>query len=129
MEKGVPKAQVPVITFGAAMLAIKAFADVYGKRIDLIRVVTSLDPVPGSLQTFFGGDFTQFGKVVKFNLSKNYSGYQHPVSFYLDLALRRFYDSYDEAVKMGLLQNVPLAAGTREKPDVSPCALYDGRFL
>lgn len=90
VEKGVPKAQVPVITFGAPAVGNKAFADVYGKRIDLIRVVTSLDPVPGSLQTFFGGDFTQFGKVVKFNLSKNYSGYQHPVSFYLDLALRRF---------------------------------------
>lgn len=81
VEKGVPKAQVPVITFGAPAVGNKAFADVYGKRIDLIRVVTSLDPVPGSLQTFFGGDFTQFGKVVKFNLSKNYSGYQHPVPF------------------------------------------------
>ena len=69
VEKGVPKAQVPVITFGAPAVGNKAFADVYGKRIDLIRVVTSLDPVPGSLQTFFGGDFTQFGKVVKFNLS------------------------------------------------------------
>ena len=85
VEKGVPKAQVPVITFGAPAVGNKAFADVYGKRIDLIRVVTSLDPVPGSLQTFFGGDFTQFGKVVKFNLSKNYSGYQHPVPFILTL--------------------------------------------
>lgn len=52
VEKGVPKAQVPVITFGAPAVGNKAFADVYGKRIDLIRVVTSLDPVPGSLQTF-----------------------------------------------------------------------------
>lgn len=123
VEKGVPKAQVPVITFGAPAVGNKAFADVYGKRIDLIRVVTSLDPVPGSLQTFFGGDFTQFGKVVKFNLSKNYSGYQHPVSFYLDLALRRFYDSYDEAVKMGLLQKVPLAQEQGKKP-MSALALY-----
>ena len=53
VEKGVPKAQVPVITFGAPAVGNKAFADVYGKRIDLIRVVTSLDPVPGSLQTFW----------------------------------------------------------------------------
>ena len=61
--------------------------------------------------------------MVKFNLSKNYSGYQHPVSFYLDLALRRFYDSYDEAVKMGLLQKVPLAQEQGKKP-MSALALY-----
>ena len=34
VEKGVPKAQVPVITFGAPAVGNKAFADVYGKRID-----------------------------------------------------------------------------------------------
>ena len=119
VEKGIPKAQVPVITFGAPAVGNKAFADGYGKRIDLTRVVTSLDPVPGSLQTFFGGDFTQFGKVVKFDLSKNYSGYQHPVSFYLDLALRHFYDSYDEAVKKGLLRKVPLTQDGGKTPMVA----------
>lgn len=123
VEAGVPANQVPVITFGAPAVGNKAFAEKYGSSIDLLRVVTSIDPVPGSLQTFFGGGFTQFGKVEKFDLSKKYTDYQHPVSFYLDLAVRKFYDSLDAAVAAKALPPLPESRTEGDEP-MAALAVY-----
>lgn len=103
---GAKKEQVPAITFGAPAIGNKYYAEKYGPRIDLTRYVTSYDPVPGSLQSFFGG-FKQFGKLEKYKLSGNYSDFQHPISFYCDLAIKNYYDVVDIATLAGVLPPMP----------------------
>lgn len=103
---GIPKEQVPVVTFGAPAVGNKAFAEQYGDKINLTRVVISLDPIPGSLQSFFGG-YQQFGKVKTFEISNKYADFQHPISLYFDLAMKNFYDVCDEGVADGYLHRLP----------------------
>ncbi|MCH3949388.1 MAG: lipase family protein [Acidaminococcus sp.] len=132
-EQGVSKEQIPVITFGAPAVGNKAFADTYGNKIDILRVVTSLDPVPGSLQTFVGGGYTQFGTLQKYALSEKYTSYQHPVSFYYDLAVRHFYDAWDAAIAAGAMKYPPDERRTEGKPLVALAVYarnkgFDDRF-
>ena len=63
--------------------------------------------MPGSLQVFFGG-YEQFGKQVKYNLSKVLSDFQHDMGMYFDYSIREFYKSLDIAKKAGLKKEVPL---------------------
>lgn len=74
VSMGIDKDRVPVITFGAPAIGNAAFAEVYGDKIDLRRITNNADPVPGSLQTFFGG-YKQFGKHHKYNLSRKLSDF------------------------------------------------------
>lgn len=60
---GLPKEKFVVITFGAPAIGNSAFAEQYGDKIKLLRISNTADPVPGSLQTFFGG-YKQFGEPV-----------------------------------------------------------------
>ncbi len=131
--QGVPREQIPVITFGAPAVGNRAFGETWGSRIDLLRVVTSLDPVPGSLQTFIGGGYAQFGKVQKFSLSRKYASFQHPISFYYDLAVKHFYDSWDKAIAAGALAAPPQEYRTEGKPLVALAVYsrnkgFDDRF-
>lgn len=103
---GIPKEQIPVVTFGAPAVGNNAFAEQYGDKINLTRVVVSLDPIPGSLQAFFGG-YKQFGKVKTFRISNKYADFQHPISLYFDLAMKNFYDVCDEGVADGYLHRLP----------------------
>lgn len=107
VQQGVAPEQVPVITFGAPAVGNAAFARQVGDRLRLQRVVTSLDPVPGALQTFYKG-YEQFGQEKKFTLSGKYTDYQHPISYYLDLAVKDYYTQREQAEKDGAWQPVPL---------------------
>ncbi|MFA7068379.1 MAG: hypothetical protein WC127_05325 [Acidaminococcaceae bacterium] len=103
---GIPKEQIPVVTFGAPAIGNKAFAEKYGDKINLLRVVTTLDPIPGSLQSFFGG-YQQFGTVKTLRISNKYAAFQHPISLYFDLAMKNFYEVCDEGVAAGYLHRLP----------------------
>lgn len=107
VARGVAPEQIPVITFGAPAVGNAAFARQVGDRLRLERVVTSLDPVPGALQTFYKG-YEQFGKEKKFTLSGTYTDYQHPISYYLDLAVKDYYTEREQAEKAGIWPTVPL---------------------
>lgn len=115
---GVPKEQVPVITFGAPAIGNAAFADSYGDRIDLLRIKTKYDFIPGSLQTIFGG-FKQFGREKVFDLSGRFADYQHPVSYYFDFAVKNYYDARDKAIEEGLLAALPMEKETHRVPRVA----------
>lgn len=115
---GIPKEQVPVVTFGAPAVGNKAFAEKYGDKINLLRVVTSLDPVPGSLQSFFGG-YKQFGTVKRLKVSNKYAAFQHPISLYFDLAMQNFYAVCDEGVADGYLHRLPSAIKNGHGPLVA----------
>lgn len=107
VTRGVAPEQIPVITFGAPAVGNAAFARQVGDRLRLQRVVTSLDPVPGALQTFYKG-YEQFGQEKKFTLSGKYTDYQHPISYYLDLAVKDYYTQRERAEKNGIWPPVPL---------------------
>ena len=103
---GVPKERIPVVTFGAPAVGNAAFAEEYGPKIDLVRVVTSYDPVPASLQKVFGG-YKQFGKLVEFPLAGTYTDFQHPISFYFDLAVKHYYDVLTKGEEAGYITPLP----------------------
>ena len=115
---GIPKEKVPVITFGAPAIGNAAFAEAYGDKIDLLRIKTSYDPVPGGLQTFIGG-FKQFGREKVFSLSSRFADYQHPVSYYFDLAVKNYYEAYDKAIEVGILKEQPMKKITNKDPLVA----------
>lgn len=145
--RGVAPAQFSVITFGAPAVGNGAFARQVGDRLPLERVVTSLDPVPGALQTFYKG-YEQFGQEKKYTLSGKYTDYQHPISYYLDLAVKDYYAEREQAEKNGIWQPVPLekregkgplvalvlisqdhGADTRYSPDLGKFLLDEYRSL
>lgn len=94
---GIPKEQIPVITFGAPAIGNKEFAKEYGDKINLIRVVTAKDPIPGILQTLFSG-YKQFGEKKKFNVSTLEFDFQHPVAIYVDFAYNNLEQAKDKAI-------------------------------
>lgn len=147
VERGVDPSQLPVITFGAPAAGNGAFARQVGSRLQLERVVTSLDPVPGALQTFYKG-YEQFGRKKEYALSGTYTDYQHPISYYLDLAVKDYYAEREQAEKNGIWQPVPLekregkgplvalvlisqdhGADTRYSPDLGKFLLDEYRSL
>lgn len=147
LTRGMAPSQLSVITFGAPAVGNGAFAEREGQKLPLERVVTSLDPVPGALQTFYKG-YEQFGREKKYTLSGKYTDYQHPISYYLDLAVKDYYAERQQAEKSGLWQPVPLekrdgrgplvalvlvsqdhGADTRYSPDLGQFLLDEYRSL
>lgn len=147
VQQGASPSQLPIITFGAPAVGNPAFAKTYGSRLDLLRIYTSLDPVPGLVQTFCGG-YQQFGREKEYRLSGNYTDYQHPISYYLDLAVRDYHQVRKEALDEGLIQPLPKrslkgngpivalavfcrdnGADTRFSPDLSQFLLDEYRSL
>ena len=115
---GIPKEQVPVVTFGAPAIGNRAFVEQYEDKINLTRVVNSLDPVPGSLQSFFSG-YKQFETVKTLKVSAQDVAFQHPISLYFDLAMKNFYDVTDEGVAAGYLKASPSEIRTGKEPLVA----------
>lgn len=97
---GFPKDRLQVITFGAPALGNAAFADTYGESINLLRVTNSNDPIPGGLQTFFGG-YKQFGEQHKYELSTKISSMQHAMAMYFDYSVSDYYRERDRQVGLG----------------------------
>ena len=115
---GVPREKFIVVTFGAPAISNKEFAEQYGDKIHLLRITNTADPIPGSLQTFFGG-YKQFGKHIKYNLSTKISSVQHDMAMYFDYSINEVYKAFDEEVTAGRLYYLPDTKVTPEKPVVA----------
>lgn len=102
---GMPKEKFVVITFGAPAVGNSVFAEQYGNKIKLVRISNTADPVPGSLQTFFGG-YKQFGEPVKYSLSNKISNLQHAMAMYFDYSISEYYKERDREISMGRLEPV-----------------------
>ncbi len=103
---GIAKNRFIVVTFGAPAIANAAFVKEYEDSIDLIRITTKADPIPGSLQTFFGG-YKQFGENIKYDVSPIWSNHQHDMTLYYDQSITEFFKQRDIAVKAGIEQLTP----------------------
>ena len=107
VSMGVEKRRVPVTTFGAPAIGNAAFAEAYGDKISLRRIANNADPVPGSLQTFFGG-YKQFGDFHRYNLSRKLSDFQHDMGMYFDYSMREYYTALDKAEAAGVREKLPM---------------------
>lgn len=100
IDLGMPPERLCVVSFGAPAVGNEAFANAYGSRLRLLRITNTADPVPGSLQTFFGG-YKQFGQHIKYSLSPQISNIQHDMAMYFDYSVGDFYNEYDRQVALG----------------------------
>ena len=98
--------RLQVITFGAPAVGNEAFKKMYGKRLDLIRVTNTEDPVPLVLQGVLR-NYRQFGEEVRFRIPKTFNNMNHFLHLYLDSGLQYYYDAFDEAVRKGIIQDWP----------------------
>ena len=115
---GMPKEKFTVITFGAPAIGNDEFAMEYGDKIDLLRVTNTSDPIPGSLQTFFGG-YKQFGEHVKYHISPRISSNNHDIAMYVDYSVSEYYKAFDKAVAAGIAKALPYNKVTAGKPLVA----------
>ena len=106
LDLGLPSERLCVVSFGAPAVGNEAFANAYGGRMRLLRITNTADPVPGSLQTFFGG-YKQFGQHIKYSLSPQISNMQHDMAMYFDYSVSDFYQEYDRQVSLGRITPVP----------------------
>lgn len=102
---GLPKEKFTVITFGAPAIGNEAFAQVYGNAINLVRITNTSDPIPGSLQTFFGG-YKQFGEQIKYTLPAKVGSVQHDMAMYFDYSISEYYRERDRQISLDRLQPV-----------------------
>ena len=100
LDLGMPAERLCVVSFGAPAIGNEAFANTYGYRMRLLRITNTADPIPGSLQTFFGG-YKQFGQHIKYSLSTQISNMQHDMAMYFDYSVSDFYQEYDRQVALG----------------------------
>lgn len=115
---GMPKDKFLVITFGAPAVGNDEFAMEYGDKINLLRITNTADPIPGSLQTFFGG-YKQFGEHVKYHVSPTISSQQHDIAMYLDYSVSEYYKVFDKAAEAGLVHYLPYHKSTDGVPLVA----------
>ena len=100
---GVNPQQLEVITFGAPAVGNQAFADEYGSKINLRRVVIQGDKVKTVLQSISDG-YSQFGTQEVWQKNRNIDKQRHAITVYLDSATRNFYDIRKEAIKTGVVE-------------------------
>ena len=118
VSMGIEKWRVPVITFGAPAIGNKAFAEAYGDKILLWRITNTADPVPGSLQTFFGG-YKQFGKQYKYSISPRLEVKQHDMAMYFDVSVHNYYNALQKAQEAGLISGLPMQQTKGTEPLVA----------
>ena len=106
LDLGLPSERLCVVSFGAPAVGNEAFANAYGGRMRLLRITNTADPVPGSLQTFFGG-YKQLGQHIKYSFSPQISNMQHDMAMYFDYSVSDFYQEYDRQVSLGRITPVP----------------------
>lgn len=105
INMGVPKEQIKVVTFGAPAVGNKAFAEAYQDKIDMIRIYSSFDPVPGGLQSFHR--YIQFGTPFVLTSDPRRREMQHSMENYADLVGKYYYDCKQEAIDAGIIDKEP----------------------
>ncbi len=90
MDMGVPTEQLDVVTFGAPAVGNRAFADAYSD-MPLMRIAMTGDPIHAVLQSV-DTSYAQFGSLQRWHRPRGSERFQHDMTGYADVALRRYYD-------------------------------------
>ena len=110
--------RLQVITVGAPAVANKTFKEMYGSRMNLIRVTNSEDPVPLTFQAVLR-NYRQFGEELRFRIPRTFNNMNHFLNLYLDAGLRNYYNALDAAAETGIIQELPdVRRSEAEKPTV-----------
>lgn len=99
---GVRPEQIQVVTFGAPAIGNAAFAEQFGDKINLTRIVNHGDPVPSALKDMVGG-YQHFGKNVIWTLPESSVRFPHEMVVYLDEAIKKYYIKTGVARDLGVL--------------------------
>ncbi len=94
MDMGVPTEQLDVVTFGAPAVGNRAFADAYSD-MPLMRIAMTGDPIHAVLQSV-DTSYAQFGSLQRWHRPRGSERFQHDMTGYADVALRRYYDFVTE---------------------------------
>ena len=106
LDFGFEPDRLQVVTFGAPAVGNKAFKQMYGNRLDLVRVTNSQDPVPLVLQAVLR-NYKQTGEEVRLRIPKTFHNMNHFLNLYLDAGLQNYYTALDDAVRRGIMQDWP----------------------
>ncbi len=90
MAMGVPTEQLDVVTFGAPAVGNRAFADAYSD-MQHSRIAMTGDPIHAAVQSI-DTSYVQFGSVQHWHRPRGSERFQHDMTGYADVALRRYYD-------------------------------------
>ena len=107
VNMGVPSERVKVVTFGAPAVGNKEFAEIYQDKINVTRIYSSFDPVPGGLQSFYS--YVQFGKPFVVRSDPRVRVMQHNMENYADLMGKYYYSCKDEAIEHGVIPKDPVS--------------------
>ena len=94
MDMGVPTEQLDVVTFGAPAVGNRAFADAYSD-MPLMRIAMTGDPIHAVLQSV-DTSYAQFGSLQRWHRPRGSERFQHDMTGYVDVALRRYFDFVTE---------------------------------
>lgn len=94
MDMGISTEQLDVVTFGAPAVGNRAFADAYSD-MQLMRIAMTGDPIHAALQSI-DTSYAQFGSVQHWHRPRGSERFQHDMTGYADVALRRYYDFVTE---------------------------------
>lgn len=106
VDLGFPKDRIHVLTFGAPAIGNKEYNVAYADKLDIVRITNTNDPIPGSLQTFFGG-YVQCGKNYKYHLSSQLGSFQHDMAMYFDHSIIDLYKVEDAEIAAGRMKPLP----------------------
>lgn len=96
ISMGINPSQIEILTFGAPAVGNQAFADEYGEKLNLKRVVLQGDGIVSSLKVMVGG-YVQFGEEEKWKLAPSVEKHPHKILAYVDAAIRNYYDKRQNA--------------------------------
>ena len=94
MAMGIPTEQLDVVTFGAPAVGNRAFADAYSD-MPLDRIAMTGDPIHAAIQSI-DTSYAQFGNVQHWHRPRGSERFQHDMTGYADVALRRYFDFVTE---------------------------------
>ena len=117
ISMGIDPNQIEILTFGAPAVGNQAFADEYGEKLNLKRVVLQGDGIVNSLKVMVGG-YVQFGEEEKWKLASSVAKHPHKILAYVDAAIRNYYDKRQSAVDNQQI-TIPQLKDNSEKAKVS----------
>ncbi len=105
-DLGIPRDRMGVITFGAPAIGTTEYNEKYANKLEILRIINTYDPIPGSLQTFFSG-YVQCGRKQEHRLTNRIGNVQHDMAMYFDSSIIELYKTKDKEIAAGRLE--PLA--------------------
>ena len=91
VSAGIDPGRIKIVTFGAPATGTLSFAEYFGSKLDVTRVVTRGDPLPLFPPKMIQG-YSQWGRLVNWEMNDLPFYERHYKKKLLELALKKYYD-------------------------------------